>query len=335
MALNIDVSQPLRTQEQLVALVTAIANASAGDESRAIEWKSSFPDLRLESASFAVARAILGLANRPVEVARTNFEGVGYVVVGAEPGEICGQILPDNADLIMAVGRYAGRSFPLWDPRSVQIDGREVLVVTVEPPRAGQRIALLQKGYQPPGKTPLVTEGTIFVRHPGATDRASRLDIESLQDRLIEGRDLDSAAARAEGTRRELRALLADAVEAGNAWAGTMEILVIMTGSSDWNQKDWFEWVNTDSGKEMAANAQLVHRNTRKMRILGAPAAVLLALDDAEAELSKTDSFTAVHRRAPSTGADRSIAYGHLNAVRSKFAALEAAGIATLQSPEA
>lgn len=331
MALKIDTARAIRTQDQLVALVRAVAGASAGDESRAVEWKSSFPDLLHEAASFAIARAILGMANRPVEVARTTFEGVGYVVVGAEPGEISGQTLPDNADLLTAIGRYAGRSFPLWDPRSVQVDDREVLVITVEPPRAGQRIALLQRGYQPPGKSSLVPEGTIFIRHPGATDRATRLDIEALQDRLIEGREIDSATARAEGNRQELRALLAETVEAGLAWAETMEILVIMTAGKKWKDKDWVEWVDTDSGRRMTANAQLVHRNTRKIRLLSAPPPVLAALDAAEAELSRSDAFDAIHRRSPSSGDDRGVAYAHIGAVRSRFAALEAAGIATLQ----
>jgi hypothetical protein len=328
-ALNIDTARALRTQEQLGALVRAVAAASPGDESRAVEWKSGYPDLGDAHASFAIARAVLGLANRPVSVAQSIFEGVGYVVVGAEPGRIVGQAMPDNADILAAISRYAGRSFPLWDPRSVEVDGRQVLVVTVEPPRAGDRIALLQKSYQPPEKA-LVAEGTIFVRHPGATERASRLDIEQLQDRLLDGTEAATAAARAEDQRRELRDLLADTVEAGNAWFSAMQVLVIMS-ASDWKEKDWIEWVSTDSGKKAAADAQLIHRNTRKMRLLGAPEAVLTALDEAEAEMSRANDFDGIHSKHPSTPEARATAYQHLKAVKARFTALEAAGIAALQ----
>ena len=76
----------MRTHEQLVSLADAILVAKAEDESRSIEWKSGYPDVTAAPASFAIARAILGLANRPVDVARADFEGVGYVLIGAERG---------------------------------------------------------------------------------------------------------------------------------------------------------------------------------------------------------------------------------------------------------
>ncbi|MBP1054552.1 hypothetical protein J6397_30910 [Rhodococcus qingshengii] len=64
MALTIDNSRALRTPAQLLALAQAVHEASPEDESRCIEWKSAYDDITSASASFAVGRAILGLANR-------------------------------------------------------------------------------------------------------------------------------------------------------------------------------------------------------------------------------------------------------------------------------
>lgn len=110
-----------------------------------------------------------------------------------------------------------------------------------------------------------------------------------------------------------------------------MQILAIMTLSPKWKQSDWVEWVNTDSGKRMADDAQLVHRNARRIRLLAAPPAVLSALEDLEAQMSRSDLFDGLHGRGPSTEEGRLTAYRHINAVKARLAALEAAGVASLQ----
>jgi hypothetical protein len=172
--LRTDTARALRTHDQLVSLVRDVVAAAAADESRAIEWKSGYDDLRAPEAAFAIARAIIGLANRPVDVSASAFEGVGYVIIGAEPGSLAGQSVPDSAELLNALRRYTGHTLPLWDHRAVQLGDVSVLVITVEPPRPGDRIAVLQKSFQPL-KGALVPEGTIFVRQPGATERELRL----------------------------------------------------------------------------------------------------------------------------------------------------------------
>jgi hypothetical protein len=126
----------------VLPLLRAVYEAAPEDESRAVEWKSGYADLTSSEASFAIARAVLGLANRPVAVAATLFEGVGYVVVGVEPGSLNGQQVPDSAELLNAVHRYTGHGWPYWDGRTLALDGVNVLVVTVEPPHEGDRIAL-------------------------------------------------------------------------------------------------------------------------------------------------------------------------------------------------
>lgn len=226
MVLQIDSSAPLRTSAELAVLVEAVLGAAAEDESRAIEWKGAFADLREQHSSFTVARAVLGMANRPVALARQDYGGLGYVVVGATPGSLEHQPQPDSAELLAAIGRYTGHGWPYFDPRVIRIEGKDVLVVVVQRPQDGDRIALLQRSYQPP-KGPQVEEGTIFVRRPGATQRASRQELESLQDRLLAGIEATAAAGRRDERRREARELVAQLVHAGTQWTSAQRVLVL------------------------------------------------------------------------------------------------------------
>lgn len=216
MVLSIDTSRALRTPNQVLSLIQAVFEAAPEDESRSIEWKSAYTDLTSTEASFAISRAILGLANRPVAVAAASFEGVGYVLVGVEPGSLEGQQVPDSAELLNAIHRYTGHGWPYWDARTLTFNAVTVLVVTVEPPRDGDRMALLQKSYQP-AKGPLVSEGTIFVRRPGATERASRAELEMLQDRLLSGSEAEGTALREATRKSELEKLSQTSCKPGTA----------------------------------------------------------------------------------------------------------------------
>ncbi len=328
MALRIDASRALRTQSQLEILIHAVLGASSDDENRAVEWKSGYKNLTDTEPSFAIGRAILGLANRPVTVANTVFEGVGYVLVGVEPGSMNGQVVPDSAELLNAIRRFTGHGWPHWDPRSVVIDGRNVLVITVEPPRDGDRIALLRKAFQP-AKGTAVAEGTVFVRQPGATERASRMEIEMLQDRLLAGTATQAEASRADQRDRELRGLIADMVHSAHQWVNTMEILVIATATDKWGQREWISWANSDSGTAMGTHAQTVHQNARKIRLLSHAPQLLEAVSAAEGTLGDSAHWDAIHKGGTS-GEERSAAYRQLGKVKRLFDAVEAIGISLL-----
>lgn len=276
MALKIDSSRSLRTSEQLASLIRAVVSAAPADESRAVEWKNGYSDLASPEASFAIGRAILGFANRMPGVAATQFEGAAYVVVGAEPGVLLGQRVPDSANVVNAIGRYCGQGFPLWDGREVLVEGKTVFVVTVEPPRAGDRIALLQKDFQP-AKGPLVRAGTVFVRQPGATERATKEELESLQDRLLDG-------SRRDAHHSDLRATIDSIIGSSRRWADTMLGMLVVTSSrgSAWNERDLIEWVNTDSGVEQRASLQLFNASIRQVRLLTTESGILAAVGHLE-----------------------------------------------------
>lgn len=329
MALTIDNSRALRTPAQLLALARAVHEASPEDESRCIEWKSAYDDITSASASFAVGRAILGLANRAVAVAGSAFEGVGYVLVGVEPGAVAGQKVPDSAELFNAVQRYTGHGRPYWDAHTVELHGESILVIVVEPPRDGDRIWLLQKGYQAPKGT-LVPEGTIFVRQVEATERASRIELDMLQDRLLSGSEAEAAALREATQKSELRELIADLVHAGKRWTDTAQILLITSASTSWTKNDMAEWVNTDSGREMTADAQVIKRNVRKIRLSTVNPLLVGPALDAQQCFEGGKIFDPVHRDGPSEADDRVVSYQSINAMKAALDALESNAIELL-----
>lgn len=87
---DIGTSRALRTDDELLRLVAAIHGSRLeAQETNWLEWKSSL-DLNAAAGKFAVAKAVLGFANRSVEDARLNCGGVAYLVVGVEPGTVAG-----------------------------------------------------------------------------------------------------------------------------------------------------------------------------------------------------------------------------------------------------
>jgi hypothetical protein len=175
---NVDTSRALRRPSDLGRLVEAVFQASAADESDWLEWKTDL-DLGRAAGRIQVARSILGFANRNPRAAERTCEGLGYFVLGVEPGNVCGTALVDPADLDTGISPYlGGADGPAWSPHWVSHAGVHVLVVVIEPPSDGDEIATLRR------EGPGYRRGAIFVRKHGKTDLADDADIQMLQDRL-------------------------------------------------------------------------------------------------------------------------------------------------------
>jgi hypothetical protein len=177
-ALDVDTGVPLRRPAELVRLIRAILDADPNDETDWLEWKSR---LGLTSAAgrFPIAKGILGLANRIPTRAQANCGGIGYVVIGAEPGSVTGVLAVDPAQLDDGLSPYVGGARgPGWSATYVQVDGSSVLVVMVEAPKAGDPIYTLRKTYDN------FRAGTVFTRKNGKTAPADDHDIDALQARL-------------------------------------------------------------------------------------------------------------------------------------------------------
>lgn len=189
---NLDTTRDLRTPDELLELVEAIYNSPAtAQETNWLEWKSTL-DLGTVEGRFAVGKAILGFANRAVEQARLKCAGVAYMVVGVEPGAAPGVTPVDHATLGQRIKTYADS--PRWTPHYVPFSNVEVLVIVVEPPRAGDPMHTLQKEFS--NDKTRHKAGTIFHRGAAHTEPAGPRDIAMLQERLLHGArqpDLDLA----------------------------------------------------------------------------------------------------------------------------------------------
>jgi hypothetical protein len=179
MPLGLNSSRPLRSTAQLTALVEAIVAAPTTEpETDVIEWKAQY-DLRGNpDHKFGAGRHILGFGNRHPDRSRSAFEGCGYLVLGAEPGRAPGIAVEDPADLENWVGPYVGADGPVWSLTYVKAQGADVLVVSIEAPRWGDRIHTLQKGY---GNA---QAGRIFIRRNGQTEEANQIEMRMLEERV-------------------------------------------------------------------------------------------------------------------------------------------------------
>lgn len=180
MVLSVDMSRAFRSPRELAILVDAVVDASENDESDWIEWKSTLI-LGDKETQGTLARHVLGMANRRPEYAARCAGGCGYVIVGAEPGSCVGVAEVDPAILSQGMDSYLGTDGPSWAVQYIQNDGKSVLIVSVEPPRVGDRIFTLKKDFSK------YRAGMVFVRRQGSTILASPDDVRVLEDRFSAG----------------------------------------------------------------------------------------------------------------------------------------------------
>ncbi len=106
--------RPARSPQEQETLVKAVVAAQPGEpETDFIEWKCGL-SLSDKKGAFAVARTILALANRHPDDAGRVARGCGYMVVGAEPGRLCGTDKLDSADVDNKLSVYLGSRGPSW-----------------------------------------------------------------------------------------------------------------------------------------------------------------------------------------------------------------------------
>jgi hypothetical protein len=192
--LNLDTTLPIRSLPRQRELVVAIRDAPAStQETNWLEWKSAV-DLSDKQWQAEMSRQILGMANRDPDVAARAAGGCGFVVVGVSPGSLVGTRVFDSANIDAWLTPYVGTApdAPQWAPAYVEVDGSPVLILTVEPPRLGDRAWPCRKSYTPDTRTgidPKVTvrDGAVFVRHEANTREASGADQDMLARRAAGG----------------------------------------------------------------------------------------------------------------------------------------------------
>ncbi|HWU31706.1 MAG TPA: ATP-binding protein [Marmoricola sp.] len=158
--------------------LAAIEAATAGDENEWVEFKADLDPTTADGRA-SLAKAVVAFANRDPRVAQKWFGGHGVVVVGLAPGKVAGTPEIDPADLHNKINALLAAPAPRWEPVYVTYKSKTVLVIVVDPPKVGDPIAVIGKSS---GE---VSDGNIYVRMVGKSERAKSADVRRLSERLL------------------------------------------------------------------------------------------------------------------------------------------------------
>ena len=191
--LNLDTTTALRTAARYRELVKAVYEApSSAQETQWLEWKrEGDPDDRRWRAE--LSRQVLGMANRDPDVSAVWCGGCAYVLLGVAPGHLIGTRVHDASKIESWLSPFVGRApnAPEWNSGYVEVDGKHVLVLTIEAPQWGHPIWICRREFRADPKgagTDLpatLRDGAVYVRHKASTEEANSVDYEMLQRRLL------------------------------------------------------------------------------------------------------------------------------------------------------
>ena len=176
--LNVDPTRLPGRPAEWVAFLTAVEHAAPGDEQTWLEWKSTLDLTSRRDVGMILSKAILAMANRDPDDAVRTMGGHGIVIVGLEAGTVHGVTHLDNADLDKTVSAYVGADGPRWEPKWYKREGKDVLIVVIDPPCWGDPIWTFRKQIEK------YADGTIFVRKRARSEPANSVDIARLSQRL-------------------------------------------------------------------------------------------------------------------------------------------------------
>jgi hypothetical protein len=163
-------------------LLAAIESSAATDENMWLEHKAGL-DPSTKPGAAALAKAIIAFANRDPNRSTAWLGGHAIVVIGLEPGNVPGIEPLDPAVLHDKVSRYLAEPSPHWDSADHTYNGRDVLVITIDPPKDGDPIYTIGQDGGDPKAGGQVRNGDIYVRRPGKSELAKADDIQRLTRR--------------------------------------------------------------------------------------------------------------------------------------------------------
>ena len=183
-AMDLDTGRVARKPSERKAIVRYVYETKEAIESDWLEWKSEF-DLSETRYRGPAAKHILAFANRHPDKAARNAGGVGYLLIGVEPGSLPGvPELWDPEKIESWIAPYVGDRVA-WEPAYVEIDHRHVLLIIVEAPQWGDPPFPLRKGAADEyGKT--MRGGAVYIRRPGKSDQANAEELDMLTERARE-----------------------------------------------------------------------------------------------------------------------------------------------------
>lgn len=207
--MDFDPSRAARKPSERKAIVRHVYAADEAIEADWLEWKSTF-DLSQTRYRAATAKHILAFANRHPDKARRNADGLGYLLIGVEPGDLPGVPEMWDPDKIESwLSPYIGDAVA-WEPAYVEIDGQYVLFITVEAPEWGDPpFSLRKEALDDAGKT--LREGWVYIRRPGKSVQVTAAEHDMLIERARRRSSRLNLGIELEGG--PLRAIAREAVE--------------------------------------------------------------------------------------------------------------------------
>lgn len=175
------------TREQLVQWVYETAEAQ---ETESLEWKRGY-DLAKRTGAAQTAKHLIGFANRDPAAAQRKHRGHAYLLLGVEPELAPGVKRWDSADIQRWLEPFLEPELR-YDTHFVRCHEADILLFDVDAPKAGDPIFALQRPGADEGGSSL-SEGAVFVRRRGMTERASANELKRLQQRLVARQETDLA----------------------------------------------------------------------------------------------------------------------------------------------
>ena len=143
--------------------ISRVAASEDLAERHFIELKSDIDPTNKEGAA-KVAKFILGAANRDPERTKKYLDGHAVMILGVAEADVRRLERFEAKDFVGAVQQYVGEPGPRWDFQRIRVDDdRDVIVVTVDPPQAGDPIwPCCREGIS-------LIDGRIYIRADGET----------------------------------------------------------------------------------------------------------------------------------------------------------------------
>jgi hypothetical protein len=175
---DIDLSRLPSGERKWTAFIAEAARLGDRAERHFLEIKSEINPASKGGAA-KIAKFILGAANRDTVRAAKYLDGYAVMLLGVAENAISGLPAFEAKDLEDGVRQFLGDPGPQWDFHRVRVsDDRDVIAVSVDPPRDGDPIWMCCKD----GPENL-NDGDIYIRVEGATRRAKGGELRALQQR--------------------------------------------------------------------------------------------------------------------------------------------------------
>ncbi|WP_165693257.1 ATP-binding protein [Mycobacteroides abscessus] len=174
-----DLSQLPSGERKWRELITKVSMLGDRAERHYLEMKSEINPVD-KAGGAKIAKFILAAANRDPARAARYLDGHAVLLLGISEKQVTGLPAFEAKDMESAVCRYLGDPGPQWDFQRIPVsDGRDVIVIVVDPPRAGDPIWMCCND----GPENL-NDGDVYIRADGASRKAKGGDMKMLMTRM-------------------------------------------------------------------------------------------------------------------------------------------------------